>query len=273
MVAVRLGGADGGISRVITRLAAVLCAAAVLALGLSSSALAAGSSIALHGPHSNLYGSSFQYTMSGKAGGAANYVWGWEVPYAAKCASKYSSESTRPSTFLFVNRPVSRNARFSIIVHFLARNVERHRFCAYLTNKSSHKTFAHAETTWTNRASTTPSSPGGLQPSSVGGGECQAKKFPDQSVFAQIAIAGGVSCTVLESVAYGSDAARGAAYSRAGFSCAATAEGPGSTWASAWTGTYYAYSCANAALRLAFNWGTQYAYVPAATLPTISPQA
>ncbi len=106
----------------------------------------------------------------------------------------------------------------------------------------------------------------------MGSGQCQAEKFPDQSVFAQIAIAGGASCSALEAVAYGADAARGAAYSRAGFSCAATAEGSGSTWASAWTGTYYAYSCASGAQRLAFNWGTQYAYVPASTLPTISPQ-
>jgi hypothetical protein len=274
MTADRFGGIDERLARRPARLCAVLSVAVVFALALSSSAVAAGSSIGLHGPHSNLFGSSFQYTMFGTAKGAANYVYGWEVPYAGSCAGKYTAESTRPSIFLFVSRSVAKNAPFSIVVHFSARNVERHRFCAYLINKGSRKTLAHAETTWRNYAgSTTPSSPSALAPAPVGSGQCQAAKFPDLSVFAQIAISGGTTCAVLDSVAYGSDAAKGAAYSRSGFSCTATTEGAGSKWAAAWTGTYYAYACVSGAKELAFNWGTQYAYVPAESLPTISPQS
>ena len=45
-----------------------------------------------------------------------------------------------------------------------------------------------------------------------------------------------------------------------GFSCSATAEGPVSRWSLAWGGTYYAYSCADGSLEVAFDWGTDYTY-------------
>jgi hypothetical protein len=256
----------------LVRYSIVSAVVAATALVLSTGALAAGSSIVLRGPHVNKFGTAFKYTASGSASGPANFVWGWEAPYGTMCASKYSAESKRPGIFLFVNKSVAKNARFSITINFLARNLERHRFCAYVVNKASRKTFAHAETTWTNTSSgTAPTGPsqGGLEPTGVGSGQCQAKHFPDLSVFAQVAVA-GTSCTVAESVAIGADAARGAAYNRAGFPCKGTAEGPGSTWAAAWTGTYYVYVCASGSQRVAFNWGANYAYVPADTLPGIS---
>jgi enolase len=49
-----------------------LASAAALALGLAASALAGGSSITLHGPHANVYGTSFHYTASGRASGSAD---------------------------------------------------------------------------------------------------------------------------------------------------------------------------------------------------------
>ena len=99
----------------------------------------------------------------------------------------------------------------------------------------------------------------GLQPTIVGHGECQAVGFPDGSVAAQIAIA-GTTCAVATTVLQGSDGARGAAYNADGFACAATPEGPGSPWSSAWGGTYYAYSCADGSQQVAFNWGMDYTY-------------
>jgi hypothetical protein len=80
-----------------------------------------------------------------------------------------------------------------------------------------------------------------------------------------------VACELLESVAYGADAAKGAAYSRAGLQCTATAEGAGSAWATAWSGTYYSYSCISGRQLAAFNWGTQYTYAPVSTLPLVKP--
>ncbi len=244
------------------RLARVVGAAACATLTFSASALAAGSSIALKGPHMNLYGTSFHYTASGHARSSANYVYGWEVPYTPTCASTYKAESKRGETFLFVSKSIAKGKRFSLVINFLARNTERHRFCIYVINKASGKTLARAQTTWTNYAP--------LEPTGIGSGDCQAKKFPDESAYAQIDVK-VASCETAEKVAYGADAAKGASYKAEDFSCSSTTEGPGSKWASGWTGTYYAYKCTYGKEGVAFNWGTDYAYVPAATLPTVTP--
>jgi hypothetical protein len=238
--------------------------ASALALScLAGAGLAAASSIALKGPHVNKYGTPFHYTASGSTSGAANYVYAWEVPYSPACAHTYKAESKRRSKSLFVRKTLAKHKRFSFTIEFFARNVARHRFCAYVINRRTGRTLAHAETTWRNYTSA-------LQPSPVGRGECQAKRFPDESVYAQVAVS-DVSCELLESIAYGADAAKGASYGRAGFTCTATAEGAGSQWASAWTGTYYAYGCVSGSQLAAFNWGAQYAYAPASTLPTVKP--
>jgi hypothetical protein len=63
---------------------------------------------------------------------------------------------------------------------------------------------------------------------------------------------------VAEKVLAASEVARGTAYNRDGFRCAATKEGTKRPWASAWGGTYYAYDCVNGAEQVAFNWGTDY---------------
>jgi hypothetical protein len=262
----------------LSRIGLALLISGLLALTGASDALAAGSSIKLRGPHLNLYGTSFHYTASGSASGRADHVYGWEVPYTPKCASTYKAESSRAQIALFVNKAVAKHKHFSIVIPFFARNTEQHRFCAYLVNKAGGSTLAHAETTWRNYSGS-PTSPapntsapgaGPLQPAEVGGGQCQAKHFPDESVFAQNAIS-GTSCEKLESVAYGADAAKGAAYTRAGFSCTASAEGAGSKWAAAWGGTYYAYTCSSGSLQVAFNWGTDYTYVEASSLPAVMP--
>ena len=105
-----------------------------------------------------------------------------------------------------------------------------------------------------------------------GQGLCPAKKLPDRAVVAQFA-ATGAKCAVVEAIAFGADGAQGAAFSSAGFSCAAAPQGPGSPWATAWSGTYYAYNCAAGAQQIAFNWGTQYTYAPVDILQTIRPPA
>jgi len=248
--------------------ARVLLAALAVAFALScasGAALAAASSIALRGPHENKYGTPFNYTASGRTSGSANYVYGWEVPYSPACASTYKAEAKRAGKTLFVRRTLAKGKRFSFAIEFFARNIARHRFCAYVIDKRRGKTLARAETTW--RVYT---AAGAVQPAPVGSGECQAKRFPDESVYAQVAVS-EVACEVLESVAYGADAAQGAAYSRDGFTCTSTAEGAGSMWASAWTGTYYAYACVAGSKLAAFNWGAHYAYVPASKLPTVKP--
>jgi hypothetical protein len=254
------------------RSAAVLAAISLTALVGAAGAFAASSSIALKGPHTNVFGTSFHYVASGTSHGPADRVWGWEVPITPSCAGTYSSETKRASKSLFTDQSVANNKRFAITINFHANNTTSHRFCAYLVNSRTGKTYAHTEATWTNvPAPSTPVS-GTLKPEPVGEGQCQAKKYPDLAAYAQIAVS-GASCQEAESVALGADAAKGAAYGRAGFSCSGTAQGAGSTWESAWTGTYYVYSCVSGGKQVAFNWGTQYAYVPASSLPTINPGA
>ena len=233
------------------------------ACAFAATAAASGSAIALKGPHANKYGNPFQYKASGRTSGSANYVYGWEVTYTPACASTYKSESKRSRKSLFVSKSLQRNRRFSFAIEFLAANLARHRFCAYVIEKASGKTLARAETTWRNYAS-------GLQPAPLGSGECQPKRFPDDSVYAQVVIS-GITCETFESAAYGADGARGAAYNSAGFTCTPTTQGAGSMWASAWTGTYYSYSCVSGHELAAFNWGMQYASEPASALPLVRP--
>jgi hypothetical protein len=63
----------------------------------------AGSSLKLSGPKTNRFGTDFDYTISGAASGAANYLVAWEQYYPQKgCATTYAAESTRaflPSTY------------------------------------------------------------------------------------------------------------------------------------------------------------------------------
>lgn len=97
-----------------------------------------------------------------------------------------------------------------------------------------------------------------LLPAPLGQGQCEYQEFRDESYQAQIAVY-KADCTQADAVGIGAYKARGSGYSADGFTCKATPEGSGSEWASAWTGTYYAYDCKSATAQVAFNWGTQYA--------------
>jgi hypothetical protein len=259
----------GGPRRAFVRWAAAGAAAALM-LFPGADALAAKSSVRLRGPKLNTLGARFQYTVSGVATGRANHLYVWETPSTPACARTAGAQSRRAALALFASRAIARHRRFSLVLRFVARSAAKHRLCAYLVNRRSGKTFARAEAAWTNLAQPPGTSP--LQPAAVGSGLCLAKKFPDRSVVAQAA-AIGAKCAVFEAVAFAADGAQGAAFSSAGFSCAATPEGAGSPWAAAWSGTYYAYSCAAGVQQVAFNWGRQYVYAPVDSLQTIRPPA
>jgi hypothetical protein len=166
---------------------------------------------------------------------------------------------------LWLSQAVGAHARYSLVARFGAAHAGVHGICAYLVNRRTGHTYAHAGGWWDNVAATegggptTAPSSGPLQPAPVGSGECQAQQFSDGSVYAQIAVS-NTTCAVAATVAQGADAAQGAPYTSGGFSCTATAEGAGSAWSSAWGGTYYAYSCADGSEQAAFNWGTDYTY-------------
>lgn len=101
---------------------------------------------------------------------------------------------------------------------------------------------------------------GGLQPTAVGQGMCQARAFPDGSVQAQIAVQQTPCAVATGTLGVVADLARGTPYAIVGFTCKAKAEGPGSPWAAAWSSTYYAYNCTHGVAQAAFNWGRHYSY-------------
>jgi hypothetical protein len=101
---------------------------------------------------------------------------------------------------------------------------------------------------------------GPLRPAPVGQGMCQAQGFADGSVQGQIAVYQTSCAVATATLGPGADHAKGTPYSVAGYTCKATKEGAGSAWASAWGGTYYAYSCADGSAQAAFNWGRDYTY-------------
>jgi hypothetical protein len=93
---------------------------------------------------------------------------------------------------------------------------------------------------------------GPLLPTAVDGGKCQAARFADKSVYAQIAVA-RATCAQVPTVAAGADRARGSSYSAAGFACVALAHHPTNGY---WISDYVSYSCRNGDEQIAFNWGT-----------------
>jgi hypothetical protein len=248
----------------------ILAATLALLVATSSAAYAADNSLKLSGAAKNTLGQDFNWTISGFAGSGANRVVAFEQFYKhSGCAATYAAEKGRESkssyaVTLWLTRAVG-HGHYSAVAEFGADHAGVHGICAYLINHSTGHTYAHAGGWWDNVAasegggSTTAPSSGALQPAPVGSGECQAEEFSDGSVYAQIAVS-DTSCDVAATVAQDADSAQGAPYSSDGFSCTATAEGPGSAWSSAWGGTYYAYSCADGSEQVAFNWGTDYTY-------------
>jgi hypothetical protein len=115
----------------------------------------AGSSLKLSGPKTNKFGTDFDYTISGAASGAANYLVAWEQYDPQKgCATTYAAESTRaflPSTYgltLWLNRPVS--GSYSVRAAFGAAHLGKHGMCAYLINLTTGDTYAYGGAFWTN---------------------------------------------------------------------------------------------------------------------------
>jgi hypothetical protein len=118
--------------------------------------------------------------------------------------------------------------------------------------------YTYGQSTTTSTPPSTSSS-GKLLPSALGEAQCHAAPFSDGSTYAQVALA-NTTCEIAVSVVAGAATSKGAPYTSQGFACTATPEGSGSTWATAWDGTYYAYSCVNGNEQVAFNWGAHYSY-------------
>jgi hypothetical protein len=134
----------------------IAAAATSLVVLTGGPASASAHTISLSGPTSNTLNTPFTYTITGHAGGPADYVVAYEQFHKhAGCASTYLVESTRVfqkkySASLFKNHKVS--GHYSLKVHFGAANPGRHGLCGYLINLNSGKTYAHAGAWWVNHS-------------------------------------------------------------------------------------------------------------------------
>jgi hypothetical protein len=137
----------------------VVAAAAVLVLVLTSGSSPRPSprpttrpTTSVHGPTTNTLGQKFNFTITGKAAGPANYLYAWEqrIP-GSGCASTYAAEKARTTSYQLeqvVASPVS--GPYSLVAGFSAHHLGEHGICAYLINESSGTTYAHAGAFWTN---------------------------------------------------------------------------------------------------------------------------
>jgi hypothetical protein len=154
----------GGVERtlMIRRRGLAAALALTLATGLAVAAThragAAGDSIRLSGPASNVMGTNFNYTVSGTASGAANRevsfeqfnkVSGCSPTFAGESAREFLSNSTYEITFW---ASAAASGAFSATDAFGAAHPGVHGVCAYLINASTGATFAHAQAWWTNHS-------------------------------------------------------------------------------------------------------------------------
>jgi hypothetical protein len=138
--------------------ALALTLAAGIAVVASHRAGAAGNSVSLSGPASNVMGTNFNYTVSGTASGAANREVSFEqFNKAGGCSSSFAGESAREflanSTYeiTFWASAAARGS-FSATDAFGAAHPGVHGVCAYLINASTGATYAHAQAWWTNHS-------------------------------------------------------------------------------------------------------------------------
>lgn len=88
-----------------------------------------------------------------------------------------------------------------------------------------------------------------------GQGQCEYQEFVHGSFQAQIAVS-EANCTQADALGIDAYEAKGTPFTAEGFNRNANAEGPGSEWAPAWGGTYYAYKAG--LVQVAFDWGEHY---------------
>jgi hypothetical protein len=110
-----------------------------------------GSVIHVDGPTKNKLGASFAETVRGSAQGAANYVIsGEQLNPAGGCAPTYAAESRRGDWTQWPTGTGPVHGSFSLVARFGARSAGTHGICAYLINRASRLTIAHAGLFWTN---------------------------------------------------------------------------------------------------------------------------
>jgi hypothetical protein len=133
----------------------VVAAAVVLVLVLTSGTSPRPTprpTTSVHGPKTNTLGQKFNFTITGRASGPANYLYAWEqrIP-GSGCASTYAAEKARTTSYQLEQVVASHvSGPYSLVAGFSAHHLGEHGICAYLINESSGTTYAHAGAFWTN---------------------------------------------------------------------------------------------------------------------------
>lgn len=104
-----------------------------------------------------------------------------------------------------------------------------------------------------NSSSNTFGSNGELEPTPIGGTQCDNPTLSDGSTTGQMAVSGGATCTDADSVIQGANGKNGANYSSGGYNCTGTRQGSNTQWSSYWNNNFYTYSCADGSSQVAFN--------------------
>ncbi len=141
----------------IPRVVVVTAVTVASVVGVMPDAQAAGNSLHLSGPASNVMGQNFNYVIRGDATGPANHIVAWEqVNKLSGCATTYAAESTRAilqpaslyGVYLWNNQSVA--GSYSVTAHFGAAHLGVHGICAYLIDLSTGATYAYGGAFWNN---------------------------------------------------------------------------------------------------------------------------
>jgi hypothetical protein len=106
-----------------------------------------------------------------------------------------------------------------------------------------------------------------LQPTPIGGTQCDNPTLSDGSTTGQMAISGGATCTVADAVVMAANNKNGANYSSNGYTCTGTKQGSNTQWSSYWNNAFYTYTCSNGSSQVAFNLQTTAQSTASSTTP------
>lgn len=110
-------------------------------------------------------------------------------------------------------------------------------------------------------SSSTPSnnfgSNGKLEPSVVGGTQCDIPTLSDGSTTGQAALTGGATCDDSDANIQGATGKAGGNYTANGFTCTSTKQGSNTQWSSYWDDNFYSYNCTSGSKQTAFNLQTE----------------
>jgi len=105
--------------------------------------------------------------------------------------------------------------------------------------------------------SSTPSnnfgSNGKLEPSVVGGTQCDIPTLGDGSTTGQVALTGGATCDEAEANIQSANGKNGGNYTANGYTCTSTSQGANTQWSSYWNNDFYSYNCTSGSKQVAFN--------------------